>query len=118
MRTTLLGLGIAVTAIPVIAMFVFIKLMGADVATISSKEIRSAAIENAKLATADMRRMCDAVRLQELESVDSVRSSIMTALTSLGDPSLAEVATPVIVRDPKLRDSEKTQSVRLLKFGD
>ena len=56
MKTTLLGLGLAVTVIPVAVMFAFIKLMGADVVRAATSEFRGASVENAKRATLDMRR--------------------------------------------------------------
>lgn len=86
MKTTLLGLGLAVTVIPVAVMFAFIKLMGADVVRTATSEFRGVSVENAKRATLDMRRMCEIVRAGEAAASDAARAAILAALPSWGNP--------------------------------
>ena len=117
MKTTLLGLGLAVTVIPVAVMFAFIKLMGADVVRAATSEFRGASVENARRATVDMRRMCEIVRMGEAAASDAARSAILAAFSELGEPSLSEAASDIPTRVPGDPDSESIRRIRLLKFG-
>ena len=117
MKTTLLGLGLAVTVIPVAVMFAFIKLMGADVVRTATSEFRGVSVENAKRATLDMRRMCEIVRAGEAAASDAARVAILAAFAELGDPSLSESASDIPTRVPGNPDSESIRRIKLLKFG-
>lgn len=117
MKTTLLGLGLAVTVIPVAVMFAFIKLMGADVVRTATSEFRGVSVENAKRATLDMRRMCEIVRAGEAAASDAARVAILAAFAELGDPSLSESASDIPTRIPGNPDSESIRRIKLLKFG-
>lgn len=117
MKTTLLGLGLAVTVIPVAVMFAFIKLMGADVVRAATSEFRGASVENAKRATLDMRRMCEIVRTGETNASDAARAAILAAFAELGEPSLSKAASDIPTRVPGNPDSESIKRIRLLKFG-
>lgn len=117
MKTTLLGLGLAVTVIPVAVMFAFIKLMGADVVRTATSEFRGASVENAKRATLDMRRMCEIVRVGESAASDAARAAIIAAFAELGEPSLSESASDIPTRVPGNPDSESIRRIKLLKFG-
>ena len=117
MKTTLLGLGLAVTVIPVAVMFAFIKLMGADVVRTATSEFRGVSVENAKRATLDMRRMCEIVRAGEAAASDAARAAILAAFAELGDPSLSESASDIPTRIPGNPDSESIRRIKLLKFG-
>ena len=117
MKTTLLGLGLAVTVIPVAVMFAFIKLMGADVVRTATSEFRGVSVENAKRATLDMRRMCEIVRAGEVAASDAARVAILAAFAELGDPSLSESASDIPTRIPGNPDSESIRRIKLLKFG-
>ena len=117
MKTTLLGLGLAVTVIPVAVMFAFIKLMGADVVRAATSEFRGASVENAKRATLDMRRMCEIVRVGEAAASDAARAAILAAFAELGEPSLSESASDIPTRVPGNPDSESIRRIKLLKFG-
>lgn len=117
MKTTLLGLGLAVTVIPVAVMFAFIKLMGADVVRTATSEFRGASVENAKRATLDMRRMCEIVRVGEAAASDAARAAILAAFAELGEPSLSESASDIPTRVPGNPDSESIRRIKLLKFG-
>lgn len=117
MKTTLLGLGLAVTIIPVAVMFAFIKLMGADVVRAATSEFRGASVENAKRATLDMRRMCEIVRTGETNASDAARAAILAAFAELGEPSLSKAASDIPTRVPGNPDSESIKRIRLLKFG-
>ena len=77
MKTTLLGIGLAVTVIPVAGMIAFIKLMGADVVRTATSEFRGMAVENAKRTTIDIRQMCEIVRINETNASDAARASII-----------------------------------------
>lgn len=117
MKTTLLGLGLAVTVIPVAVMFAFIKLMGADVVRTATSEFRGVSVENAKRATLDMRRMCEIVRAGEAAASDAARVAILAAFAELGEPSLSESASDIPTRVPGNPDSESIRRIKLLKFG-
>lgn len=117
MKTTLLGLGLAVTVIPVAVMFAFIKLMGADVVRTATSEFRGVSVENAKRATLDMRRMCEIVRAGEAAASDAARAAILAAFAELGEPSLSESASDIPTRVPGNPDSESIRRIKLLKFG-
>lgn len=117
MKTTLLGLGLAVTVIPVAVMFAFIKLMGADVVRTATSEFRGVSVENAKRATLDMRRMCEIVRAGEAAASDATRAAILAAFAELGEPSLSESASDIPTRVPGNPDSESIRRIKLLKFG-
>ena len=117
MKTTLLGLGLAVTVIPVAVMFAFIKLMGADVVRTATSEFRGVSVENAKRSTLDMRRMCEIVRAGEAAASDAARVAILAAFAELGDPSLSESASDIPTRIPGNPDSESIRRIKLLKFG-
>lgn len=117
MKTTLLGLGLAVTVIPVAVMFAFIKLMGADVVRTATSEFRGVSVENAKRATLDMRRMCEIVRAGEAAASDAARAAIIAAFAELGEPSLSESASDIPTRVPGNPDSESIRRIKLLKFG-
>lgn len=117
MKTTLLGLGLAVTVIPVAVMFAFIKLMGADVVRAATSEFRGVSVENAKRATLDMRRMCEIVRTGETNASDAARAAILAAFAELGEPSLSKAASDIPTRVPGNPDSESIKRIRLLKFG-
>ena len=117
MKTTLLGLGLAVTVIPVAVMFAFIKLMGADVVRTATSEFRGVSVENAKRSTLDMRRMCEIVRAGEAAASDAARAAILAAFAELGDPSLSESASDIPTRIPGNPDSESIRRIKLLKFG-
>lgn len=117
MKTTLLGLGLAVTVIPVAVMFAFIKLMGADVVRTATSEFRGVSVENAKRATLDMRRMCEIVRAGEAAASDAARVAILAAFAELGEPSLSESASDIPTRIPGNPDSESIRRIKLLKFG-
>lgn len=117
MKTTLLGLGLAVTVIPVAVMFAFIKLMGADVVRTATSEFRGVSVENAKRATLDMRRMCEIVRAGEAAASDAARAAIIAAFAELGEPSLSESASDIPTRIPGNPDSESIRRIKLLKFG-
>ena len=117
MKTTLLGLGLAVTVIPVAVMFAFIKLMGADVVRTATSEFRGVSVENAKRSTLDMRRMCEIVRAGEAAASDAARAAIIAAFAELGEPSLSESASGIPTRVPGNPDSESIRRIKLLKFG-
>ncbi len=117
MKTTLLGLGLAVTVIPVAVMFAFIKLMGADVVRTATSEFRGVSVENAKRSTLDMRRMCEIVRAGEAAASDAARAAIIAAFAELGEPSLSESASDIPTRVPGNPDSESIRRIKLLKFG-
>ena len=117
MKTTLLGLGLAVTVIPVAVMFAFIKLMGADVVRTATSEFRGVSVENAKRSTLDMRRMCEIVRAGEAAASDAARVAILAAFAELGEPSLSESASDIPTRVPGNPDSESIRRIKLLKFG-
>lgn len=117
MKTTLLGLGLAVTVIPVAVMFAFIKLMGADVVRTATSEFRGVSVENAKRSTLDMRRMCEIVRAGETAASDAARVAILAAFAELGEPSLSESASDIPTRVPGNPDSESIRRIKLLKFG-
>lgn len=117
MKTTLLGLGLAVTVIPVAVMFAFIKLMGADVVRTATSEFRGVSVENAKRATLDMRRMCEIVRAGEAAASDAARVAILAAFAELGEPSLSESASDIPTRVPGNPDLESIRRIKLLKFG-
>lgn len=117
MKTTLLGLGLAVTVIPVAVMFAFIKLMGADVVRTATSEFRGVSVENAKRSTLDMRRMCEIVRAGEAAASDAARAAIIAAFAELGEPSLSESASDIPTRIPGNPDSESIRRIKLLKFG-
>lgn len=117
MKTTLLGLGLAVTVIPVAVMFAFIKLMGTDVVRTATSEFRGVSVENAKRSTLDMRRMCEIVRAGEAAASDAARAAIIAAFAELGEPSLSESASDIPTRVPGNPDSESIRRIKLLKFG-
>ena len=117
MKTTLLGIGFAVTVIPVAGMFAFIKLMGADIVRTATSEFRGMSVENAKRTTIDIRQMCEIVRINETNASDAARASIISAFEKLGTPSLSESPSNIPTRILGNPDSDSMRQIRLLKFG-
>ncbi len=117
MKTTLLGLALAVTVIPVGAMYAFIKFMGADVVRVSTSEFRGASVENARRATVDIRRMCEIVRVGRANDAETAKAAISAAFAELGAVSFSPNKADIPVRISGDASSETIKSVPLLRFG-
>ena len=116
-KASLLGLGVAVTVIPVAAMIAFIKVMGADIAHIAGDEFKKSAIQSARQATVDIRQMCDVIQLSDENRMALARAAVMSALEELGEASLDRRVADRTIRSQSAPDTEQRRRLRLLKFG-
>lgn len=112
-----MGLGVAVTVIPVAAMIAFIKVMGADIAHVAGDEFKKSAIQSARQATVDIRQMCDVIQLSDENRMALARAAVMSALEELGEASLDRRVADRTIRSQSAPGTEQRRRLRLLKFG-
>ncbi len=117
MRKSLLGLGVAVTIVPVAVMGAFIVLMGDGVVGTANKQFRSAASECAKQAVADIRQMCDIVEKSGEYSASAMRDSVLKTISDMGEVSLSDYVVKRYVRNQDNAAFSRERATRLLKLG-
>ncbi len=118
MKSTLLAMGITVTVIPALLMFLFMAIMGGDIVKTANVAFKEAVLDSQKQSVVDIRQMCEAVEISDDSVTDTARDAILNSINSLGEITVDTNPTAFTIYSPIIPSDKKTLYAPLLKFGD